>query len=890
MKKLILSLVAIATLSLSSFGQAPEGFKYQAVVRDAGNTILNNQAVGMRMTIQQGSIGGTTVYSETFAPTTNAYGLVNLEIGNGTVVTGTFANIDWSTGPYYMETAVDVTGGTNYAVMGTSQLMSVPYALYAKTSGNGQGPAGAQGIQGPAGVDGTNGTNGTNGIDGIDGVDGATGPQGNQGLPGTNGADGATGPQGNQGLPGVNGAAGATGPQGPAGNDGAVGATGPQGPAGNDGAQGLQGIQGPAGATGPQGPAGNDGAVGGTGPQGPAGNDGVQGLQGIQGIQGPAGNDGAVGATGAQGPQGDQGIQGLTGATGPQGDQGIQGLTGAIGPQGDQGIQGLTGAIGPQGDQGIQGLIGATGPQGDQGIQGLTGATGAVGPQGDQGIQGLSGATGPQGDQGIQGLTGATGPQGDQGIQGLTGATGPQGDQGIQGLTGATGPQGPAGNDGAVGATGPQGPIGLTGAQGAQGIQGANGLLPSGAVAGNTPYWNGSSWVVNNSNIHNNGVGVGIGTTSPNASAKVEIASTTQGFLPPRLTTAERDAIVSPAVGLVIYNTTTNCLNFYIGSGWNETCGTASLPLGVVSTINCGSTSVTGTLTSVTAASGVSASVPYTGGNGGSYAAQSISSTGVTGLTATLSAGTLANGVGNVSYTITGTPSTSGTANFAITLGGQSCSFTVSVAATTPQYPAASIFCASGPTAIVDVTNPTTGAIWMDRNLGASQVAASSTDAAAYGDLYQWGRRADGHQCRTSPTTATLSSIDQPANGNFIIINSGNYDWRSPQNANLWQGMNGVNNPCPSGYRIPTETELNAERLSWSVNTSVGAFASPLKLPMAGGRLGSGGLLVYVGTGAYYWSSAVSGAGSRYLLFDGVFALMGGGNRAGGSSVRCLKD
>jgi hypothetical protein len=154
MKKLILSLVAIATISLSSFGQAPEGFKYQAVVRDAGNTILNNQSVGMRMTIQQGSIGGTAVYQETFSTTTNAYGLVNLEIGNGTVVTGTFATIDWANGPYFIETAVDVTGGTSYTVMGTSQLMSVPYALYAKTSGNGQGPVGPQGPQGPAGNDG----------------------------------------------------------------------------------------------------------------------------------------------------------------------------------------------------------------------------------------------------------------------------------------------------------------------------------------------------------------------------------------------------------------------------------------------------------------------------------------------------------------------------------------------------------------------------------------------------------------------------------------------------------------------------------------------------------------------------------------------------------------
>jgi len=136
MKKLILSIVAIATITLSSYGQAPEGFKYQAVVRDAGNTILNNQAVGMRMTIQQGSIGGTTVYQETFLPTTNAYGLVNLEIGNGTVVSGDLTTIDWSAGPYFIETAVDVTGGTSYVVMGTSQLMSVPYALHANTAEN----------------------------------------------------------------------------------------------------------------------------------------------------------------------------------------------------------------------------------------------------------------------------------------------------------------------------------------------------------------------------------------------------------------------------------------------------------------------------------------------------------------------------------------------------------------------------------------------------------------------------------------------------------------------------------------------------------------------------------------------------------------------------------
>ena len=209
---------------------------------------------------------------------------------------------------------------------------------------------------------------------------------------------------------------------------------------------------------------------------------------------------------------------------------------------------------------------------------------------------------------------------------------------------------------------------------------------------------------------------------------------------------------------------------------------------------------------------------------------------------------------------------------------------------TTPSFPAGTVNCASGATAVVNVTNPTTGKIWMDRNLGAAQVATSSTDVNSYGDLYQWGRRADGHQCRTSPTTATLSSIDQPANGNFITISSGNYDWRNPQNNNLWQGVNGVNNPCPSTYRLPTDAELEAERASWSANTSVGAFASPLKLPVAGYRDYSDGSLGNGGNSGYYCSSTVSGTFSRNLFFGFSDAYMYDGARAAGFTVRCLKD
>ena len=136
MNRIILAICAIITIVFSSFGQAPEAFKYQAVIRDASGVILTNQAVGIQFTIIQGSIGGAAVYTETHASITNAYGLVNLEIGSGTIVSGTFATIDWSAGPFFIETAVDLTGGTSYAVMGTSELMSVPYALHANTAEN----------------------------------------------------------------------------------------------------------------------------------------------------------------------------------------------------------------------------------------------------------------------------------------------------------------------------------------------------------------------------------------------------------------------------------------------------------------------------------------------------------------------------------------------------------------------------------------------------------------------------------------------------------------------------------------------------------------------------------------------------------------------------------
>ncbi|MDC3312401.1 fibrobacter succinogenes major paralogous domain-containing protein [Flavobacteriaceae bacterium] len=135
MKKLH-TFLAVILITATTFAQAPEKMSYQAVVRDASGALVSEQVVGMRIQIKQGSEFGASVYVETQMPTTNANGLVTLEIGAGTVITGSFNSIEWDNGPYLIETETDPTGGSNYSIIGNSQLLSVPYALYAKNSGN----------------------------------------------------------------------------------------------------------------------------------------------------------------------------------------------------------------------------------------------------------------------------------------------------------------------------------------------------------------------------------------------------------------------------------------------------------------------------------------------------------------------------------------------------------------------------------------------------------------------------------------------------------------------------------------------------------------------------------------------------------------------------------
>ena len=132
MKNFTLKVLAIFILLLFQgiYAQSPNLISYQAIVRGAGNALAANKSIGVKVSILQTSASGTVVYQESFTPnpTTNANGLLTLQIGSGTPITGTLAGINWNTGPYFVKTEIDPNGGTAYSLISTSQLLSVPYA------------------------------------------------------------------------------------------------------------------------------------------------------------------------------------------------------------------------------------------------------------------------------------------------------------------------------------------------------------------------------------------------------------------------------------------------------------------------------------------------------------------------------------------------------------------------------------------------------------------------------------------------------------------------------------------------------------------------------------------------------------------------------------------
>jgi hypothetical protein len=330
-------------LSVQVFAQAPEGINYQMVVRDFSNTLISNSTMALQVQIRQTSAAGPIVYQEQHTVTTNVQGIVNLVIGNGTAQVGTFATISWGNGPYFASFGIDFNGSVGGLVFqnyGSQQLMSVPYALYAKSSGatlnqwqyGTTPPTASSGVTGNYFYDTTNGNiyykqNGTTWLL----VGNIMGP---------------------------------------------VGATGPAGPSGVAGPQGIAGATGPAGAQGPQGI---------TGVQGQAGINGQNGINGTNGY-----NTLVATTTIAAGSQCSTGgvkleygldinNNGLLDAS-----EITSSLTKYV-------CNGAIGSTGPSGATGSQGPIGLTGPAGAQGLTGATGATGATGPAGANGTNGING-------------------------------------------------------------------------------------------------------------------------------------------------------------------------------------------------------------------------------------------------------------------------------------------------------------------------------------------------------------------------------------------------------------------------------------------------------------------------------------------------------------------
>ena len=196
-------------------------------------------------------------------------------------------------------------------------------------------------------------------------------------------------------------------------------------------------------------------------------------------------------------------------------------------------------------------------------------------------------------------------------------------------------------------------------------------------------------------------------------------------------------------------------------------------------------------------------------------------------------------------------------------------------------------------TVVLEVISPITGRIWMDRNLGAAQVATSMDDQLAYGDLYQWGRSCDGHQKRYSGLTVTDGTVNTNNPGKRFVRRSTISDWRSPKNDDLWQGVDGINNPCPPNFYIPTKEEWAAENI-WTSQQE--AYEGFLKLTLAGYRSEKGNLTYvmtdprWLGRGYYHTSTTESDKIRFYNINTNAnIQNINLSHRVYAYSVRCIK-
>ena len=574
-----------------------------------------------------------------------------------------------------------------------------------------------------------------------------------------------------------------------------------------------------------------------------------------------------------------------------------------------------------------------------------------------------------------------------------------------------------------------------------------------------------------------------IGGLTPDPSAMLDVQSQSQGVLFPRMTTAERNLITHAPTGLMIFNTTENRLQINLGTPGNASwqninpigtitgldcagamltgnlysgqaassviasvpytggnggeyhrqvvtstgvtgltatllggsfafgagnlsyaitgtptsSGTATFTLGIggqsctlnatveilgsIGSLTCASATLSGSLSSGQSASGVSVSIPYTGGNGGLYDGQTVTSTLITGLTATLSAGSFASGAGNLSYAITGTPAANGTATFALSIGGQSCTLNVTVQApfsisctdairkgemqpnisyTTPSKVSIVVPYVEGAGAAhggqivtsTDVTGFTATLAAGNFASGSGTLIYEITGMSSSSGTAKFALNIGGSSCNLDLEVKTCSAkIDATTTKTFLCYNLGAYNTRASASVPSWEingdywrwgvrdsaaagptgsgaaeandaaitGWNLLpvggntawvdtnpmgNNPCPAGFRVPSKTQWDGVRnnnvqsnvggstwTSGSTNYTTGRnFGSNLFLPAAGSRDLNNGLLVLRGSWGFYWSSTAFGSYSWDLRFNSTGLSMNGSDRPYGFSIRCIQE
>lgn len=415
---------------------------------------------------------------------------------------------------------------------------------------------------------------------------------------------------------------------------------------------------------------------------------------------------------------------------------------------------------------------------------------------------------------------------------------------------------------------------------------------------------------------------IGIGTTEPDPSSRLDVSANDRGFLPPRLSTSERNNISNPANGLVIYNITINCLQWFNGGFWFNPCDgsqeaapnsnltVANPTYQGISVIDSQGIGYNGEI--VPTASTITVQLTNTSSDTQSFGITATDP--ASGLTFSAS-GTIAGGATIPVVLTHNEPDIDDFFAGTITMSLLGVSNTLNLE---PRIDIKSI-----PTTHPDWTyeNVTYGTqIWMDRNLGARRVATSINDIFSYGNHYQWGRPADGHEINVwngddpnigrgfFDAVTTLATSDTPGIPNFITTNASPNDWRSDNNANRWAIAN--QGPCPSLYHVPSTAEwVAAAGFNDSPFTSGGSttgiddrfegFESRLKLPSAGYRFRSDNELKFQvvnpgdsGTGRY-WSSESTNAGDRsrdFSLFNSNANPSDSDLRANGWSIRCIRD